>query len=989
MFILNDDNQLNYKIISSKYLAEQNLEVVEIEHIKTSAKIILFICDDDNRVFNIAFKTPVDNSKGTPHILEHSVLCGSRKYNIKDPFIELAKGSMNTFLNAMTFPDKTCYPVASANLKDFHNLIDVYLDAVFYPNAIKNKKIFMQEGWHYELDNIHSNLQVNGVVYNEMKGVYSDPDSILESAIFENLFQGTNYAFESGGNPLDIIDLSFDEFVSFHKKYYSASNSTIYFYGKLDFNLELLNLHNNYLKDFNNIEVDSKFKLVENVDSEHYQENYYNVDSLNDDNKSYIAYSFALPFKKSSLQNIVMQIIDYVLFSSESAVLKEKLMNEGFGESISSLNEAGLNQGFYSIVSQNINQNKKTEFVKTIKLFIENLVNNGLCVDKFKAGINSLYFDYAEGEFGRLPRGLYLSLISLDTYLCGGEPYTYLEYKDAFDYIKKVDLQSKNNIFVNTLREVFLDNKHTSINLLIPKVAYSKEKDDQLSHILSDRQKMFNNSQLNAIIDEMNDLKKYQKESDSIDDINSIPMLKVSDIDRDKVLIDYDVDTINNIEAVVSTRNDKDIVYIGVRFELSNFSKEEIYLVSAINNLLSKIDLDTMSFHEFNNYIGINTGGIFISVETFENKSFLSLSIKVTKEKINIAFEILYKLISETNFKDKKRINLLFNEVKSNSLLAVLSSGHIAAMARSKSIDEYSSSILDKVSITGIGFYKFINSLCNVYEINYELINDTLDLLFRKIISSKMYFSVCTNKNYYDDIKREFNTFAEKINIIKNSNKNTEEINNKLQRNIEEIKKIISFDDFDKKVRREAILTPNDINFCAISGKFEKKYYSGWLFVLRTLFNYEYLWTNIRVLGGAYGCMSSFARSGNYSLVSYRDPNVSKTNKVFLGVKAFLDDIHKSSDEINKYIIGSIGGFDNPVSVIEAHKRNIAAFFNKIDDKEYNKFRHDILDMKANDLNKLSDIFNDIDSASECALISANKLEEAKKEYDIVWQLME
>lgn len=986
MFSLNEFNSDKYKILSDKIVDEQNIEVVEILHIKTCAKVLLFICDDENRVFNIAFKTPVENGKGTPHILEHSVLCGSRKYNVKEPFIELAKGSMNTFLNAMTFPDKTCYPVASANLKDFHNLMDVYLDAVFYPNAIKNDKIFKQEGWHYEIENEKDDLKVNGVVYNEMKGVYSDPDSILESAVLANLFSDTNYAYDYGGNPSEIIDLTHDEFVKFHHKFYSATNSIIYFYGKLDYNEELTTLHNNYLKDMDKVEVDARFTIPKDIRCNKERIDYYNIDIDDTNNKSYIAYSLSIP-NKTNLNYIVMYILNYVLFSSDSAILKDKLLNEGYGESIEAHFEPGLKNGFYSIVAKNIDDNKKDDFIKLIKSFIKEIVDNGLDVDKFKAGINSIYFENAEGEFGRLPRGLYFSLVALDTYLYGENATTYIKYKETFDYIRSVNLGDKNNIFIETLKKVFLENNWTAINVLKPKKNYSKEKEEKLASILKDRKEKMGVDGIKNIIDDMNALRSFQKEKDSEENIKSIPMLKTSDIDRDKKIIDYTVENNEGIDTIICYDNDKDIAYNSISFEVTDFSKEEIYLCSLIYNLVTLIDLDSMTYKELNNYIDINTGGIDVKIDTFEKRCLFTLFIKSTIDKVSVAFDILHKILSGVNFKDSKRIKILLSETKNRSLLSLLSSGHVAAANRSKSLDEYSSSIADKIGITGVGFNKFINSICKAYDSNSDQINDTLHLLFKKIISKKMYWSVSVNKKYYSDLTSEFKTFANNVKSLKFAWKDEDE--KKLIDSINEIKKYIPFNEFDKKVKREAIVTPNDVNFCAISGKFDKKYYSGKLSVLRTLFNYEYLWTNIRVLGGAYGCMSMFARSGNYAFISYRDPHVANTNKTFYEVFDFLKNIKKTNEEVDKYIIGSMGTYDNPMSTVDTYKKNTSAYFNEVTDLEINKQRHDVLDMKFDDFNKLADAFIDIKNASACALISENKTEEAKKEYDLVWKLQD
>ncbi len=988
MFSLNDVNKNKYTIIDSKVIEEQNLEVVEIEHKITKAKIVLLICDDENRVFNIAFKTPVNSSKGTPHILEHSVLCGSRKYNVKDPFIELAKGSMNTFLNAMTFPDKTCYPVASANLKDFHNLVDVYLDAAFYPNVVRDDRLFKQEGWHYEMDNANSNLTVNGVVYNEMKGVYSDPDSILESAILENLFNGTNYAYDYGGNPKEIINLTYDEFIEFHKKYYSPSNAIIYFYGKLDYNAELEYLENEYLKDFNYIEVDATFLDTKEIVENKEQVSFYNVDSEDNKDKAYISYSFALDKEKTSLKNIVMQIIDYVLFSSESAILKEKFLNAGFGEAVFSHYDIGLKSGMYSVIAQNISEDKKDEFVKLFISSIEDMIRNGLDIAKIKAGINSLYFTYAEGEFGRMPRGLYLTLESLESYLYGDGAYTYIEYRDAFEFLNKVDFNDKNNIFATTLKEVFLDNKHKCINVLRPKCGYSAEKDEQLAKLMSDIKSKLTNDEIDNIIREMNALKEFQKAKDSEEALKCIPMLKLSDIDECKTLIDYEFKVNEGTDTVVSFDNDRDIVYISLSFDVTKLSKEEIYLLSAINNIISKIDLKTMSFHELNNYIDINTGGLDIKIDALEDKALFTLDIKVTKDKVDYAFDIFYKLLDETIFNDDKRISILLNEIKSKSLLTLLSSGHIAAINRSKADIEFTSFVIDKAAMTGVGFNGFMNSICKVYDNNSSLINDTLDILFKKIKNSKMYLLICSNKKYYDETINSFNDFKQKIINAKLDNEFDGNAKEKLEKNIIDIKKLIPFDDFDKKSKSEAIITPNDINFCALSGTFDKKDYSGKLMVLKTLFNYEYLWTNIRVLGGAYGCMSVFNKKGFYSFVSYRDPNVATTNKTFREVKDFLLNLSKSEEETVKYIIGSIGAFDNPLSTVDKHKINIAAFFNSLTDEELNQRRKEVLNMKAKDFNDIAKLFDNIDDSNKCALICANKVEEAKKEYDSVWQLM-
>ena len=989
MFELYEKNKTKYSILNQYVVEEEKIEVVELKHLKTDARIVLFVCDDENRVFNIAFKTPVHNSKGTPHILEHSVLCGSKKYNVKDPFIELAKSSMKTFLNAMTFPDKTCYPVASANLKDFHNLVDVYMDAVFYPNAVKNDKIFKQEGWHYEIENKDSELKVNGVVFNEMKGVYSDPDSILESAMLSNLYNGTNYEFESGGDPNEIFNLSFDEFVDFHKKYYSPTNSIVYYYGKLDYNYELEYIDAEYFCHFDRIDIDAKFEDAKNILPYAEKIDYYNIDSEDNKDKAYLAYSFSLDGEKTSLKNIVLRIIDYVLFSSESAILKDKFLSEGFGETVFSKFDYGIKTGFYSVISQNILESKKEEFIKLLDNFIIDIIEKGIDVNKFKAGINSLYFILAEGELAGLPKGLYYTLVSLDTYLYDQGITTLIEYKKAFDIIKNEDLSSKDNVFIKVLKECFVDNKHRCVNVLRPKMGYSEEKEEKIKEILNKRKSNFSDDEIKNIIDGVTELKNYQNAKDSKDDLQCIPTLKISDIDRDKKTIDYVIENNENIDTIITYKNEKDIIYIGVKFDISDLSSEEIYLYSLISKTISKVDLKNESYRDFNNYVDINTGGLSIGTDATNDKAFLGFDVKTTKDNIDYAFKIFSKLISGTQFVDSKRINILLNESKQTSLLSILSSGHISAITRSKSSTDFRSGITDKVGVNGIGFYKFISSICNQYETNSELINESLDLIFKKISNKKIYLTICTNAKYHDDIVNGLKIFTECVSNNSSRNSFTDNDNKKLSENISKIDKLINFSSFDKKCKSEAIVTPNDINFCALSGKFPKDLFSGRLYLLRILFNYEYLWTNIRVLGGAYGCMSIFDTLGNYSFSSYRDPNVSKTNEIFYGVSEFLKKFDGNDSEVHKYIIGTMGSLDNPFSLVENHKRNVSAYFNDLTDDKYNKARHDVLDTTIEDIRNLSNIFENIKDGHRCALITSSKVEEAKKEYEQVWQLMD
>ena len=990
MFNLDKYNKSKYDFVKSTNIDEINVEFIELKHKKTKASIVLLKCDDINRVFNIAFKTPVSNSKGTPHILEHSVLCGSRKYDVKDPFVELVKSSVNTFLNAMTFPDKTCYPVASANIKDFHNLVDVYLDAVFYPRVLNNDKIFKQEGWHYEIENRVSELKVNGVVLNEMRGVYSNPDDILESAILQNQFEGTNYEFDYGGNPKEIINLSFEEFKDFHKKYYSPSNSIIYYYGDLNFNEELAYLDDNYLNDFDYIDTKAYFSDCKINVKDREVISYYNTEKNDSLDKAYFSYNFTIDRKLSSLDRIVIDVLNYILFSSDSSILSNKLLEGGFGESIYTFSDFGLKSNIFSIISQNIDFSKKDDFKIALFDEINNLIKNGINANKIKAGLNYIYFQLEEGEFGQFPKGLAYILTSLETYLYDDKDINvFLTYKKEFEYLNSIDLSDKNNIFYKMLKELFIDNEHRTINILKPKYAYIKEKEAELNTLLANRKEKLSFDELNKIIEENKELKEYQKTKDSDEKLKCVPTLKIKDLEMKDRYSSYDCKKIDNVDFIIINENESDVIYFDFSFDISDVSKEELYLFSVIEGVLTKVNLKNISYDEFNDYIDINTGGLNIYFQIFEKTVNFTFSLKVTPDKVDVAYKIIEMLLFESEFIDKKRISIIINEIKANSLVSILSKGHLSAANRAESNLSFSASMQDKLSSTGIAAYKFYDSLSKIYNDNADLINETISLLYKKIITKKMYLAVSLNKRYNDIVFAEFNKFNSKL--IKDKYKfiiiSEEEL--KLNDDIEKIKLIIQFNDFEKKVKKEAILAPIDVNFVAVANRYDADKYSGKLRFLQKLFSYEYLWTNLRVLGGAYGCMSYFKKYGAYIFTSYRDPNLSNTNKIYFGVYDYLKNFNLTDNEIEKMIIGATGTLDNPLSIKNTFKLNVGSYFNNITDEDIKKERMELITTKKEDVIEFSEIFKSISDSDACAIISGKSLSEAKDNYDVIWKIEE
>ena len=586
-----------------------------------------------------------------------------------------------------------------------------------------------------------------------------------------------------------------------------------------------------------------------------------------------------------------------------------------------------------------------------------------------------------------MPKGLLLSLNSLDTYLYGEDPAELLLYKKAFEYIESINLSDKENIFYKTIRELFVDNDHRVINILLPKKSYSKEKELLFNETLEKRKSEFDKASLNDIIKACTELKKYQSEKDDEEALKCIPTLKVSDLEETGPYMNYVEECDGNI--IASYDNDREVVYIDLNFDVSDLTKPEIYLFNIIHTVMSKVDLKDMSYIDFDNYVAKNSGGIDVKLNVAEKKVSFSVSVKTFYDKSSTGFAILSKLLKDTIFVDTNRIAILVSELKANDMISILSSGHMSATTRAESSITYSANILDKILPTGIAKHLFINKFVGIYKDHSDLINDTLSLVYKKVLCKKRLLTASMNKKYRDVVIGEYNKFNSTFEEYIKENNFSDDDDKKLENNLDILKEVIQFDSFEKSAHKEAIVLPTDVNFVAIANAFDKNKYSGKLNLLKTVFNYEYLWTNIRVLGGAYGCMSLFKRQGAYWFTSYRDPNLKNTVDVFNGIYDYLKNVSFSYDTIEKYIIGSIGTFDNPLSVIDTYKKNVAGYFNNITDDMIKNERKELINFKPDDFKDIAEIFSDISHSSACAIIGDKEADAANEMYDKVWQLVE
>lgn len=508
-----------YRVSEEMYVEEMDSRAMVLEHIKSGARIFLMSNEDENKVFYIGFRTPPDDSTGLPHILEHSVLEGSDKFPVKDPFVELVKGSLNTFLNAMTYPDKTVYPVASCNDKDFQNLMDVYLDGVLHPAIYREPKIFLQEGWHYELESPEDELAINGVVYNEMKGAFSSPESVLDRFTRNVLFPDTTYSNESGGDPAVIPELTYEKFIAFHRNYYHPANSYIYLYGDMDMAQKLTWLDQEYLGQYDreDCHADSAIAVQQPFEQPVQREITYSVtEEEGTKDRTYLSINTVVGTDLDPVLYVAFQILEYTLINAPGAPLKQALIDAGIGQDILGGYDCGILQPYFSVIAKNANPEQKGEFLAVVKGTLRRLADQGIDRKSLLAGLNLYEFRYREADYGSAPKGLMYGLWSLDSWLYDGKPTLHLEYQKTFDYLKKA---VEEGYFEQLIHRYLLDNPHEAVITVRPRVNQTAEEDRNLAERLKTYKESLGREELEALTARTRQLKEYQEEPSQQEDL--------------------------------------------------------------------------------------------------------------------------------------------------------------------------------------------------------------------------------------------------------------------------------------------------------------------------------------------------------------------------------------------------------------------------------------------------------------------------------------
>ncbi len=949
-----------YEVIREEKLTDLESKGTLLRHKKSGARIALVENDDENKVFYIAFRTPVDDSTGVPHIIEHTVLCGSDDFPVKDPFVELAKGSLNTFLNAMTYPDKTIYPVASCNDKDFQNLMHVYLDAVFHPNIYKQKEIFLQEGWHYELENIDAPITLNGVVYNEMKGAFSSPEGVLDRVVLNSLFPDTTYANESGGDPEVIPELTYEQYLDFHRRYYHPSNSYIYLYGDMDMAQKLCWIDENYLSHYENQPVDSTidrqapFEVPVEITKD------YPVASNEPlEDNAYLAYNLVIDTVLNKEFYLAFDVLDYALLGAPGAPLKQALLDAGIGKDIMSSYDNSTYQPVFSIVAKNANAEDKERFVQIIRETLTGIVENGINKQALLAGINSAEFKYREADFGAYPKGLIYGLQCMDSWLYDeAEPFMHIEAGETFAYLR-AQAEKETGYFEKLIQTWMLDNNHASIVAVNPKRGLTAENDRALEQKLAAYKATLSDTQLRQLVADTAHLKEYQAEPSPKEDLEKIPLLTRADVKQEAPRFFNEECKMAGVTVVHHDIHTNGIYYIDLLFELNHLSEEDLPYLGILKAVLGYMNTEHYSYSELANEINLATGGISSTLNLFvdaadEHKwdARFEICVKVLDSQLPRAMELVSEILCSTDLSDGKRLHEILSQVKSRLEMSMTTSGHAVSAVRAMSYFSPSGAFSDAVG--GIGLYRLVAEIERDFDAHAAALQKRLATLIRQIfVRDALLVSETVDIAHRDALAPEL----EKLCAVLPAHA--------------ERKQVLTIT-CEKK--NEGLKNAAQIQYVSRSGNFKKAgfAYTGALNILKIIMNYEYLWLNIRVQGGAYGCMSGFSRNGDSYLSSYRDPNLRKTNEVFEGIPAYLHEFDVDERDMTKFIIGTMSMLDTPLPPAAKGQRAMSAYLSGLTQDVVQKNRDEVLQATPADIRALEPLVASV-LADDCLCVIGNE----------------
>jgi len=883
-----------FELLHEQDIPELNSKVQLYRHVKTGAELLSLQNDDENKVFGITFRTPPTDSTGVAHILEHAVLCGSRKYPLKEPFVELIKGSLQTFVNAFTFPDKTCYPVASQNAQDFYNLIDVYLDAVFYPKI--TPQTFQQEGWHYELESLDGPLSYKGVVYNEMKGAYSSPDSVLSEQSQQSLFPDNTYGVDSGGEPRHILDLTYEQFTSFHAHYYHPSNARIFFYGDDDpaKRLELLDV---YLRDFDRIEVDSSVALQPRFAEPKRVQRAYAGSAEDGAKKAMLTVNWMLNETNDTETDLGLGILGYILIGTPAAPLRKALIDSGLGEDLTGAGMVdALRQMMFSTGLKGIDTANADAIETLIVQTLTHLVQEGIDPQTVEAAMNTVEFNLRENNTGSFPRGIALMLRALTTWLHDGDPFAALAFEVPLAAIKARVARGE-RYFEQLIMQVFLNNPHRTTVLLQPEPELAEREAEAEQQRLNQVRAAMSDAGLAAAVEHTRALKLMQETPDSPEALATIPSLQLTDLERENKLIPIAVSEDQGARVLYHDLFTNGVIYLDVGLDLHALPADLLPYVTLFGRALLETGAGAEDFVQLSQRIGRTTGGIWaqnyagVVRGSAQAAAWMFLRGKVMPEKSNELLAILRDVLLEVRLDNQERFRQIVLEEKAAQEARLIPGGHGVVNTRLRA--NFNEADWATEQIGGVSYLFFLRRLAQEVDADWPAVQDTLEQIRQTLVNrSAMICNITTDADNWRHFEPQLSTFLGALPA-------TPAVAERWLP--------------DQGARFEGLTIPAQVNYVGKGADLYRLGYkpNGAAAVIAKYLRTTWLWEKIRVQGGAYGGFCVFdQRSGGFTFLSYRDPNLLATLDVYDQTSTFLRQIDLSDSELARSIIGTIGDVD-------------------------------------------------------------------------------
>ncbi len=952
----------NIKAISSS--------AVMLRHVKTGARVALFINDDENKLFSAAFRTPPVDDCGTPHIIEHCVLCGSEKYPVKEPFMQLVKTSMQTFLNAMTYPDKTIFPVSSCNDTDFVNLSNVYLDAVFAPNISKYEEIFMQEGWHYEPTE-DGGLEIGGVVYSEMMGAESSPDSNIYDLLIAAMFPDNTYGRNSGGDPEAIPDLTYEKFLEFYNKHYHPSNAYITLYGNLDFAERLDYIDREYLSKYE--KIDPKTEITEqtpfgvgNIPT--ITKKYPISSEESSESKTFLAYGSVCADSLDALSCVAYDFLYDILVETPGSPVKAALTEAGIGQEIYGGFLNHMRRPVFSVIAKNTGSDRAGEFVDIVTSTLRNVRDKGINRKSLLAAIERSEFRFREGESGSASKGLNVTLSMLQSWLYSDdEPFAYIK---ADEILSKLRELCDTDYYEKLLDKILLG-EHSACLILEGDPDMNRRREAKLKAKLDDFCRDLSEDEYSAISEKYDKYCEYQEREETPEELSCIPLLSKDDINTKPQPLFIREAEVSGVKTVFHDIDTNGLAYVRFIFDMAHVQSEDLPYIDLISSLLGKVDTKKSKYADLLDEIRLATGGFGFASSVYRNSSAdgsfkikFEINLRMLAGKTSRAVELIHEIITDTKLEDTKRIKEILSEIVSEKQRDIVSSGSEFAAARAAAYTSSADACEDYLD--GIESYRIQSRLLADYDANREAISNKLKSLISSIFTKDgCIVSIATDDENRESVTESVSSFVASL---------------------PEGEKLPEVERLPLGNLNEGFMTSSQVQYVATCGNLSlaETAYSGKYQILTSILKNDYLYPEIRMKGGAYGYTAIVSQnSGNVSLSTYRDPCLRESVDVFKSSGEFIRNLDMTDSELLGHIIGTFGRIDRPMSPYLKAARSLSSYMTGRTYDDMLRDRNDMLTVTVDDIKSFADPLEKIiGNSSICVIGNEAKIRECSDLFD-------